>query len=254
MNNSEIKRIALANKNILTGNDLEFFNRVWNDDLCVYENRIKAIGFLGMYKILDAGFGFGQWLIPLALNNSFVDGLEICDKRIDTVSRMLKNLQIKNVTLFNDSVSSINVKDNTYDAIFSYGVLFLTDYNKTLKEFYRILKPGGKLYFTFNDVGWYIKCLLEEKNKSENYNPRKMAIDTISHTIHYIITNHYEQNKQLIITKEIIKPLLQKVGFKNFKFAPEGTINENNKRVSIRSFYPRSYMRKPMIHEVLAYK
>jgi hypothetical protein len=46
----------------LSGNDAEFFGRVWSQDLTVYENRLRAIDFEGKDRVLDAGFGMGQWL------------------------------------------------------------------------------------------------------------------------------------------------------------------------------------------------
>ena len=44
------------------------------------------------------------------------------------------------------SSRKITSKDNTYDFYsISYGIRNVTDINKTLKEAFRVLKPGGRL-------------------------------------------------------------------------------------------------------------
>ena len=55
----------------------------------------------------------------------------------------LKNF--KNIKWIKSNAESLPVQDNTYDFYsISYGIRNVTDINKTLKEAYRVLKPGGR--------------------------------------------------------------------------------------------------------------
>ena len=56
----------------LKDNDADFFKRVWNTNIEIYSNRLKAIGFENQEKVLDAGFGMGQWIIALSELNTNV--------------------------------------------------------------------------------------------------------------------------------------------------------------------------------------
>ena len=50
-----------------------------------------------------------------------------------------------NIKWIKAKAESLPVKDNVYDFYsISYGIRNVTDINKTLKEAYRVLKPGGR--------------------------------------------------------------------------------------------------------------
>ena len=57
-----------------------------------------------------------------------------------------KNLRkIKNIKWIKSQAEKLPIKDNTYDYYsISYGIRNVADINKTLKEAYRVLKPGGR--------------------------------------------------------------------------------------------------------------
>ena len=57
-----------------------------------------------------------------------------------------KNLEeLLNINWIKARAEKLPVKDNTYDYYsISYGIRNVTDINKTLKEAYRVLKPGGR--------------------------------------------------------------------------------------------------------------
>ena len=56
-----------------------------------------------------------------------------------------KSKKLKNINWIKAQAEKLPVKDNTYDYYsISYGIRNVTDINKTLKEAYRVLKPGGR--------------------------------------------------------------------------------------------------------------
>lgn len=240
----------------LSGSDAEFFKRIWSSDIEVYQNRLNAIGFNGFENVLDAGFGMGQWAIALSKNNTFVNGIEFSPIRTEVVNELFNSLKITNAKLQQGSIEEMPYTNNFFDAVFCYGVIFCTDFKKSLSELYRVLKPGGKLYFSANGLGWFLMCAIEEHNKSENYNPRQMAADAIEHSFNYFSNEqNFEKGKQLFVTKEHLDKLLTANGFKNSIIQSEGTININNFNAASLSFYKhQSYLGKDFIFDIYCEK
>jgi len=210
---------------LFTGFDREFFERVWATDLDVYRQRVHALNFVGHNHVLDAGFGNGQWTVCLAERNVNVFGIEYAENKLGPVNHILSGLQVDNVVLSKGNTESLEFEDGFFDAIFCYGVIFLTDIRKTLAEFHRVLRKDGKLYFSANCLGWYLMCLVTEHNKSGSYDPRQMAADAIGHSFQYFNSGHFERGKQLVVSKELLRSLLSENGFTDVLIEPEGTLN-----------------------------
>lgn len=226
-------RIAELN---LEKSDFEFFCRVWEQKTNIYEDRLKAINFIDKEKVLDAGCGLGQWSVALSKLNKKVYSFDISDNRVNVVKELIKTYNINNIDIELGNIENLEFQNDYFDSIFCYSVIFLTNLKKSLQEIYRVLKPNGKVYFTANGLGWYINCIVNERNKSENYNPRNMAIDSINNSLCYLNNKNYVEGTQLVISSEIMKEFLSEVGFKDIIIKSEGTINLFDKQGS-RSFY-----------------
>jgi SAM-dependent methyltransferase len=114
-------------------------------------------------KVLEIGCGVGT------------DGLEIAGRGADytaiDVSRVSLELAKENFRLnglsgvfLNASAESMPFLENSFDAIYSWGVLHHTpDMEKAVREVERVLKPGGKfcimLYNRFSLVGFQLYML-----------------------------------------------------------------------------------------------
>lgn len=247
--NKEIK--AFIEKR-LTKNDRDFSKRVWGTKQSVYINRVKAINFIDKSHVLDAGCGFGHWTEALRKLNKKVTGIEYSDLRFDFCKKIKEFLTQENADYVKGNIESMPFEENTFDAIFSYSVIYCTDYRKSLKEFYRVLKPGGVLYFNTNGLGWYLYNLIEGHNNTENFDTRKMAIETFSNSLSYYSQGKHNQGKYIITPKQTIVNELVKLGFKNSVIGDEGTINTNN--VEIPSFFKGGYYDEEGVFEVLAKK
>jgi len=101
-------------------------------------------------KVLDAGCGQGVVSTYLAKNYGVeVSGITLVPFESRSAQRMAKELKVEDRTNYQImDYSSTNFDDNYFDAIYTTETLSHSpDINKTLKELFRILKPGGIFAF-----------------------------------------------------------------------------------------------------------
>jgi len=111
----------------------------------------------GQGNVLDYGFGFGANLIYLAEKGYQVYGIDVAPSSINLTQKKLdkkKHLEKKiNLQIFNEENSkSLPFQDSFFDFILCNQTLYhlgsLEKINFLLDEFYRVLKPGGKIIAT----------------------------------------------------------------------------------------------------------
>jgi ubiquinone/menaquinone biosynthesis C-methylase UbiE len=69
------------------------------------------------------------------------------DNQAVRFSKQNLNQQKDRCQLWVGSVNAIPVNDNFYDAVFNFGALHhVVNWRKSIREIYRVLKPGGRLY------------------------------------------------------------------------------------------------------------
>jgi len=135
------------------------------------------------HLILDAGCGYGRVAIPLLKKNSKIKivGIDASSVMLQNFLNLIENetqkLDLKErVFLIHSNINKLLFSDETFDCIYSCAVLLHNPYNDVkniIKEFYRLLKPQGKLILQgsflnlYNLEGvqnWlYLKFLNEEK-------------------------------------------------------------------------------------------
>ena len=103
---------------------------------------------------LDIGFGFGFPLIEIAArlgSDSRVVGIDPWDLGIKKTQEKLDLLGLKNVELIRGVAESIPLPDGTMDLITSNnGINNVTDIPKSLRECFRVARPGAQFVFTMN--------------------------------------------------------------------------------------------------------
>lgn len=230
----------------------QFFNRIYATPREVYDSRIKQINFIDKNNVLDAGCGYGQWTVSLSNFNTNVCALDLDLNKIKIAKKIINPQQ--NQPLFQvGSIENLPFNDNQFDAVFSYSVIYWTDYKKTLKEFFRVLKPAGKVYFVTNGLGWSIFNLFTGHSSAPNFSARKHALKTIFETIKYTLTNNRKPGQSLFMTPKQIINYLKEVGFRNISFAEEGYLNFNNS-INYNSFYQKKFLGMTNIFEIYAEK
>ncbi len=110
-------------------------------------------------KILDAGCGTGEvtaGILQKTGDDGEVVGLDLSQDMLDIAMGRL--LSYKKAVLVRGSLESIPYPDDHFSGVVSVNVIhYLCDLEQALKEFYRILKPGGRLVLVgfCTDYVWF---------------------------------------------------------------------------------------------------
>lgn len=108
-------------------------------------------------KILDYGFGYGQEAIYFAENGYEVYGLEISQKALSNVKKMISekypHLSDRiNLSIIDDSDKRLPFENNFFNFIHSNQTIYHLPseaaIRKLISEWHRVLKPGGRIMFS----------------------------------------------------------------------------------------------------------
>ncbi|MGF6948915.1 ubiquinone/menaquinone biosynthesis C-methylase UbiE [Neobacillus sp. B4I6] len=125
------------------------------------KNILSGENITNKSSILDAGCGTGQTAAYLYQQyKAMVVGLEINPIMIDKARRRFQSLNLP-IQLIPGSVEKIPFKDNNFDFILSESVLAFVNKPTALREFYRVLKKGGR--FIANEMTINTKLSQDEE-------------------------------------------------------------------------------------------
>ncbi len=235
-------------------NDQLFLERIYCNGLQKYIDRLNAIDFSGNQRVLDAGCGYGQWSIALSQLNDYVDCCDTADLRVRFLDSLASHLSIDNIQAFVSSIDKLPYPDSHFDAIFCYGVIFLSPWRESLLEFTRILKPGGKLYINANAVGWYLFLWNEEHNKADDYDPKAIAASTFTDTLRYEREKIFQPGMNLIIDPNSLKSAMHHLGFMDIELAAEGHLRLNKAYAEPNPFFKGEYYGQLGAYEIIGTK
>lgn len=105
-------------------------------------------------KVLEIGVGLGTDLKQYAKNGALCYGTDLTEGAIEETQKHLAvyelhaNLQVMDA-------ENLKFDDNTFDIVYSFGVLHHTpDTQRAINEIYRVLKPGGKSIIMLYSKSW----------------------------------------------------------------------------------------------------
>ncbi len=108
----------------------------------------RKAGFIPHERVLDAGCGIGGSSRLLAKEfHCWVTGLDLSDVFIECAVFLTTHTGLEEKIEFQEgSVIDLPFEDHSFDAVLCQHILMnIEDKNAAVKEFYRVLKPGGKL-------------------------------------------------------------------------------------------------------------
>ena len=231
----------------LSPNALAFLSRIYSDGLSKYEQRLTSLGFSDRQLVLDAGCGMGQWTMALAGMNKSVHGLDVSSDRIKVARVISASVALQNINYSVGQLEKLQFADSCFDGIFCYSVLYLTDFERALREFSRVLTSGGILYICSNALGRFLYEVIKCPNPAADFNPRRYGLLTLRNTLLRKRTGLSSATGAVATSRRRTCRLLEDLGFEILGSGPEGIVRESG-----RSFHRARYLGFENVFEVLA--
>ncbi|NJK86317.1 MAG: class I SAM-dependent methyltransferase [Bacteroidales bacterium] len=96
-------------------------------------------------QVLELGCGTGYFTRELVKTGASITAIDISP---DLLEEAKKNVTEKNARFIQDNAYAMNFESNSFNTVVGSSVLHHLELSKALPEIYRVLKPGGKLFFT----------------------------------------------------------------------------------------------------------
>ena len=154
-----------------------------------YKNALKAINPKKDDKYLEIGFGSGIFIKKYMFHVSKIAGIDHSEDMVKLASDINRKLvESRKAEFKHGYASSLPWADNEFTVVAAIEVFFfLNETEKTLKEIFRVLKPGGRLII-------------------------EMAFNKDDGADH---TRHIKKMGLKLYSGEEMKKLLKKAGFNN---------------------------------------
>ena len=171
-------------------------------------------------KILEVGCGTGNLALKIKERGAEVIGLDNCKEVLDIYRKKDPNAKV----ILADLREKLPFPDNYFDKIASNNTLYIIQKEKqlaTLKELYRILKPGEKIVLANLKKGWksgkiYIRGVKDNLKKEGVYSTFLKIIKLIVPTLKVFYYNYFikKESQYYFCDFNKQKKLLKQVGFK----------------------------------------
>lgn len=160
--------------------------------------------------ILDIGTGPGFFPIVLGEEGHNVTGIDITENMISYARKNVEKYKSK-ATLLTMDCHNLEFDDNTFDLVICRNLTWTLDNpTKAYEEWYRVLKPSGRLLVF--DANWYL-YLFDEKLKVKYMENEKKLIEKYGRKTH----NHKNNEEGDTIGKKL---------FMSDKIRPQWDLNQ----------------------------
>ena len=134
----------------------------------IAEHLVKVAKLSRGLNVLDIGCGTGWASIPAAhavTPSGQVIGVDLSKNQLSRAKEKANQVGLKHVEFLEQDASKLDFPDENFDVTICASVIFfLPDAPAALKEWYRVLKPGGRVVFSsFADSSDPIKLKFNER-------------------------------------------------------------------------------------------
>jgi len=137
------------------GDDPEYLEKEAQRHDPLYEELIRRAGILPGSRVLELGVGTAIMAVKLAQrigSRGRIYGIDVNQRMLEVAEAKKRRLGLSNLELKKMRMEQLQFPDNSFDHVISnFGVCCAFNYDKTLREAYRVLRPRGKL--TYNHEG-----------------------------------------------------------------------------------------------------
>ena len=127
------------------------------------EGRIlDSLDMQGHETVLEIGTGSGYFTSVLAKLSQSVVTIELDEQLSELAQNKVKELNLNNITFINDDALAYKFDNEQYDTI----VIGCSLPNKN-ENFFRLLKPGGKLFMVVGAINQMQATLVQRTNENE---------------------------------------------------------------------------------------
>ncbi|MCP5027673.1 MAG: methyltransferase domain-containing protein [Actinomycetia bacterium] len=115
-------------------------------------------------RLLDVGCGPGSITVGLARRCRAVIGVDLGDEVIESARRHQTDEGVENLSFETGSCYDLRWEDNTFDVVYAHQLLqHLADPVGALREFRRVLKPGGLVAVRDADYGTMVHAPIDPR-------------------------------------------------------------------------------------------
>lgn len=207
----------------------------WDEPAKLLRDRLERNGIplsdIEGKSAIDVGCGGGRYTVALRLLGAGeVTGYDISATGLADAKKRVEASDIKNVSFQQGNVLSLPFEDNSFDIVYSNGVLHHTeDWEKGVSELVRILKPGGLgwLYLIENPGGLFwdlieiLRVVTKDLDKAAARNALRM-IGVPANRIFYML-DHVMVPINVRLTPSEIESRLEKSGATQIRRLERGT-------------------------------
>jgi SAM-dependent methyltransferase len=170
-----------------------------------YRLRIKAIGFTGHDRVLDAACGYGQWAIVLSEHNTMVSGLDINPGGLEIARRAFHLAGRKNIALYRGDLHALPYRNASFDAVFCYGALMFTREDVAVSEIARVLKPGGRLYISSDGPAWPLYRIMYLRCKQKEFRSICSSLSIAFRTFFHVVCRRSSYRRTFLRKRDVVR-------------------------------------------------